>query len=120
MPYKDPIARRQKDARYRQNNRARLAVSSAEYYRMHRQEILSRQAEYRRTHYQKILAYQTEYAHTHPHELFRWRKRARMELRDGYVARLLHVKLTVKEIPQALIEAKRTQLLLWRRANEKA
>jgi hypothetical protein len=50
------------------------------------------------------------------------RKKKREELSDLYIKQLINgkseVQLKLHEVPQALIEAKRLQLLIWRMANE--
>jgi hypothetical protein len=115
--------KRQRDARYRQKHKARTAARHAEYNRTHRQErlkwkrdnkarLLAYSAEYYHTHVHKDrTAYQAEYRCMHRQERRDYLKVARAELHDWYVVWNLGVKLAVKDVPRALIELKRAQII---------
>lgn len=125
-------------AEYQRTHKARVAAWAAKGYRKRKVAILAQQAQYRRTHKEQAAARRAAWRNLHPGReaatIAAWRrahpanvhkshrkheKRCRETLSDSYVKKTLLKRVSVlrgARLPPQLIEAKRAQLLLLRRA----
>lgn len=109
-------------AEYREKNRERKRVEGRERYKTHGHKHRAYSAEYRQINRDKLNARQREYAkqETVAERDRELRRLYSDKLTDAYVRRALtkHTPLKAEDIPQAMVEAKRAQLLITRRIKD--
>lgn len=109
-------------AEYREKNRERRRVEGRERYQTHRDIIRARALAFREKNRDELNAKQREYAKQEfVAERDRELRRLYSEkLTDAYVRRVIskHSPLKSQDIPQAMVEAKRVQLLITRKIKD--